>query len=56
MVRLMAYSILDGGGVGLDGHSPNIHWVYVMVGLTGYPILNVGGFGLGGSLSNIHLA
>ena len=51
----MAYSILDGGGVGLGGYSPNIPLVYVMVSLTGYPILNVGGFGLGGPLPNIHL-
>ena len=51
----MAYSILDGGGVRLGRHSPNIHLVYVMVGLTGYSILDVGGFGLAGSLPNIHL-
>ena len=51
----MAYSILDGGGVGLGGHSPNIHLVYVMVSLTGCTILDVGGFGLGGTLPNIHL-
>ena len=49
----MAYSILDEGGVGLGGHSPNIHLMYVMVSLTGYPIFDVGGFGLGGSLPNI---
>ena len=51
----MAYSILDGGGVGLGGHSPNIHLVYVMVGLTGYPILDVDGFRLGGPLPDIDL-
>ena len=51
----MAYSILDGGGVGLGGHSPNIHLVYVMVSLTGYPILDVDEFGLGRPLPDIDL-
>ena len=50
-----ANPVLDGGGIRLGGHSPNIHLVYVMVSLTGYPILDVDGFGLGGPLPDIDL-
>ena len=43
------------GPIGLGGHLPSIHLVWILFSLTEYPILHGTAFGLGGNQYLLHM-